>query len=386
MARLLIVQPYVPSYRAPLFAAMKQQLSEIGIDLAIAAADPGGGQRQRSDNCTALFADFKLQSRQMSFAGRKLIWRDLSASLEAYEPDLVIVEQAIKNLESFGPLLAQRFGDRPQVAMWGHGRSFSTGQSRFEAALKQLLTRRASWFFAYTPTGAEHIIRKGFSASRVTTLWNANDSESLRRDLASLTNEEVERFQRELGLTSGRTALFIGGVDQPKGIPFLLAAARLVAESLPGFKLLVGGTGDMAKLVEAEVITGGPVQALGRLDGRQKALALAASDIMMVPQWVGLVAVDALVANKVLLTTDHPSHSPEIEYLSFGVNAVMTSHDVRSYASAALRCLDRPDSLVVKESASSSTPTGLGISFMANNFIEGIRQWRAHCQLEGKLR
>jgi len=365
---------------------MKQQLSANGIELAIAAADPGDEQRQRGDNYTDAFADFKLQSRQLSLAGKTLLWRDLSPAFQAHKPDMVIVEQAVKNLESVGPLLFQRFGFRPQVAMWGHGRSFSTRQSWFEASFKQWLTRRSSWFFAYTPAGAEHVVSRGFPADRVTVLWNSNDTESLRKDLASLTSEDVEKFRREWGLAHGRTALFIGGVDKRKGIPFLLASARLVVESLPGFKLLVGGTGDMADAVRAEESSGGPVRMLGRIDGRQKALALAASDVLMIPQWIGLVAVDALVAKRTLVTTDHFSHSPEIEYLTFGVNAFMTPHDAKSYAEEVVRCLSDSRLLSELDSANEQIATRLGVANMATNFVEGIQLWRDQCQRKGKLK
>ena len=386
MTRLLIIQPYIPSYRVPLFSSMKQQLSANGIELAIAAADPGDEQRQRGDDYTDLCADFKLQSRQVSLARRTLLWRDLSPALEAHQPDLIIVEQAVKNLESVGPLLSQRFGSRPQVAMWGQGRSYSTRQTPLEAGFKQWLTQRSSWFFAYTPAGAEHVVSRGFPSDRVTILWNSNDAEALQRDLATLTSEDVEAFRRKLGLEYGRTGLFIGGVDQRKGISFLVASARLVAESLPGFKLLVGGTGDMAEAVRAEESSGGPVRMLGRIDGRQKALALAASDVLMIPQWIGLVAVDALVAKKTLVTTDHPSHSPEIEYLTFGVNAFTTSHDPTSYARTVVRCLSETCSLSEPASAGALTETRLGISTMANNFVEGIELWRTQCKLEGELK
>ena len=40
MTRLLIVQPYVPSYRVPLFDGMRKTLGEAGIEMAVAAGMP----------------------------------------------------------------------------------------------------------------------------------------------------------------------------------------------------------------------------------------------------------------------------------------------------------------------------------------------------------
>lgn len=378
MDRLLIVQPYVPGYRVPLFSEMKQSLAARGIELAIAAAEPEDIQRQRGDDRTTLSADYRIRSRQLSMGQKTLSWRDLSPALQAYDPDLLIVEQAIKNLEAWRPLIWQHLGGHTRVAMWGQGRSYSTKQSRAEAGVKQWLTRRASWFFAYTPAGAEYVVDRGFPSDRVTVLWNSSDTETLRRDLASLTRGDVDRFRRDWNLKPGKTGLFLGGVDQRKGIPFLLESARLVAKCVPGFTLLIAGAGDMSDVVKREAAAGSPVQPLGRIEGREKALALAASDVLMIPEWVGLVAVDALTANKPVVTTDHPSHSPEIDYLTIGVNAEMTPHDSHAYSQAVIESLNRQNSVRQEVMTADASLPGLSIASMAANFVDGIEAWREH--------
>lgn len=378
MNRLLIVQPYVPGYRVPLFAEMKKKLAARGIELAIAAAEPLDIQRQRGDDHTTVSADYRIRSRQFSIGQRTLLWRDLAPTLQGYDPDLLIVEQAIKNLEAWRPLISHRFGGRTRVAMWGQGRSYSTKQSRVEAGLKQWLTRRASWFFAYTPAGAQYVVSRGFPADRVTVLWNSSDTESLRRDMGSLTSGDVDRFRSAWNLARGKTSLFLGGVDQRKGISFLLESARLVAKAVPGFTLLIAGAGDMSDFVEREAAAGSPVRSLGRIEGREKALALAASDILMIPEWVGLVAVDALTANKLLVTTNHPSHSPEIDYLTLGVNALMTPHDSHAYSQAVIRCLNSQNPVLQEVLTAKASLPDLSIASMAANFVDGIEAWREH--------
>ena len=373
--RLLIVQPYVPSYRVPLFTAMKEELSARGIDLMIAAAESSDVQRARGDDYTSLSADFQLRNRQLRLAGREFLWRNLGPTLRTYRPDFLIVEQAIKNVESLRPLLSQQFDGGPQVAMWGQGRSYSSNESQTLTQIKRWLTHRASWFFAYTPMGAEYVVSRGFPQDRVTVLWNSNDTKSLRSDMASLTNEDVWKFRKKWNLQPGKTGLFLGGVDQRKGISFLLESSRLIADSVPGFKLLIAGAGDMDDIVKGEAATGGPVQLLGRVDGRDKALALAASDVLMIPEWIGLVAVDALAAQKPLITTDHPSHSPEIDYLTFGVNAVVTRHHAGTYAQAVVDSLQVHISGQKRLPVAGELPADLSIEAMTSRFVDGVQAW-----------
>ena len=111
--------------------------------------------------------------------------------------------------------------------MWGHGRSYSTPQGPRAAYLKQYLTRRSQWFFAYTQAGADHVMANGFPATRLSVLNNTIDTDSLRRDLEAVSDDDVDAFSSRHRLTPGRTALFLGGVDKAKGVDFLLGSARL---------------------------------------------------------------------------------------------------------------------------------------------------------------
>jgi len=135
------------------------------------------------------------------------------------------------------------------MATWGHGRSYSSEQSAPVAALKNWLTRRGDWFFAYTQGGADHVVRHGFPRARVSVLNNTIDTEQLRADLDDVDPRDLDEFRREHDLTPGRIALFLGGVDKKKGIGFLLESARLAGEMMPGFVLLIAGSGDSVSMV-----------------------------------------------------------------------------------------------------------------------------------------
>jgi glycosyltransferase involved in cell wall biosynthesis len=368
----VIIHPFVQVYRQPLYQRLSEQLSSEGRELVVVWNPPAPRLAGRSDSTTAAWT-YPVPTRWVPLGGREIVFRRLGG-LGLGPADLVIVEQAVKNLETY-PLLASGRRGGPGVAMWGHGRSYSVPQPAAIAAAKQWLTRRADWFFAYTTAGADHVIDRGFPAPRVTVLKNTIDTGALQADLAALN--DVAEYRRRQGLTPGRTALFLGGVDRAKGIDFLLKSAQIVADSLPGFTLLVAGAGDELHKVVALEQAGGPVRALGRVDGHQKALALAACDVLAVPEWIGLVAVDSLVAGRPIVTTHHHSHSPESEYLHHGVTAVFSEHDPVSYAHE-IRSLLLDDRRVERmQAACVAESSEYSLSRMVDSFASGIRTWDA---------
>ncbi|MDE0973862.1 MAG: glycosyltransferase family 4 protein [Candidatus Nanopelagicales bacterium] len=373
--RLLIIQPYVPSYRVPLFRNMKELLSGIGVELAIAAPLASGHDSSRNDDETAIFADFVLEKHQVKIGKKSFFKKDLHNVLNTFDPDMVIVEQAIKNLEAWSLALRPKFRNKPKVAMWGQGRSYSSTQSNVEAAMKQWLTKRMDWFFSYTQSGAQPVIEHGFPQNRVTILNNSTDTFSLQKAISLISAGELESYLQGHGLTRGAVGLFLGGIDERKGVPFLLDAAQEIVKTCPEFKLLVAGDGSLAGEVRGLQERGGPVVYLGRADGNEKAIALCAADLLLIPEWVGLVAVDSLAARVPIVTTEHPSHSPEAEYLTKGKNALFVEHNVRVFADSVTRLLGDRTELERLSGNCEILEYELSIESMANRFVAGIKAW-----------
>lgn len=374
--RLLILQPYVPAYRVPLFAAMKAELAEQGIELAVASARASGADRSRDDDASASAADFHLDEQRLSVGSRSLLVRRVGPIIQSFRPGLVVVEQAIKNAESWPLLVGRRHRSRPSVAMWGQGRSYSTSQSALEGRAKQWLTLHADWFFAYTQSGADFVVEHGFPRARTTVLRNSTDTRELRACIASLRESDVDGYREEHDLRAHRTALFLGGLDARKGIPFLLATAKEVARRMPDFTLLIGGSGEMATEVARAQHVGYPVRHLGRVDGREKALALATADILMIPEWIGLIAVDGLASGNPIVTTRHTAHSPEVEYLQDGQTALFVDHTVDAYASAVVALLGDSAKLEAMRAHCTEAAESLSIERMAHAFVSGVCAWQ----------
>jgi glycosyltransferase involved in cell wall biosynthesis len=374
--RLLIVQPYIPAYRVNLFTQLEERLSAFGVELRVAAPTPKGADRARRDHVPLGALQIQVNSKSLGIGSKTLNRRSLRTAILRFDPHFVIVEQAIKNLENWEILAGPRNRSHRQVAMWGHGRTYSTHETAIARQAKNWLTNRSDWFFSYTKEGVTAVTRLGFNPNRITVLRNSIDTQMLRRDLESVTQDTLTAFRAEHDLVPGRTALFLGGLDSRKGIPFLLRSAVLVAEMLPEFKLIVAGSGDMESTVSKAAMLNRAIVPVGRVDGHRKALMLRAADALLIPEWVGLVAVDSLVAGVPIMTTTHCSHSPEFDYLSPGSTCFISPHNEIEYARAVVRQLVDEKQLSTIAKRCKVESWNYSIENMAENFANGIRTWK----------
>lgn len=379
--RIVVVQPYVPGYRTAFYERLQDRLETEGAALEVLYGTPPPGQAERRDASVCSCAEQVSSRRLRAPGGRSMNWhgvQDRTASA-----DVVVLEQALRNLEAFPLLLKQVLGGRtgrgPRVAFWGHGRTYIKPVSRFEGHVKDTLTRRGAWFFAYTEAGAAHVVAAGFPRDRITVLRNSVDTAELMRvrDRAGQPGTpeyaEAELLRRRYHLAPGRTALFIGGLDAPKRIPFLLESAQRIADDLQGFRLLVAGEGADRFLVdEAASRPGSPVLAVGYATARTAALLGAVSDVMLMPGRVGLCAVDSFALRTPVVTTEWPWHAPEFEYLADGRNALITPDNPGAYAAAVTSLLRDPARLGSLRAACGTDAGEYTVDGMAARFCDGV--------------
>jgi glycosyltransferase involved in cell wall biosynthesis len=377
MGRLLFVQPYVPEYRLSFFEQLAIGLEEFGIEMALAVGAPRGDSGNRSDDVSGQIAKYFLEEKYLSLGSRQAIYRSLRGTLNDFQPSMIVAEQAIKNLELYSILARRMLKGNPSLALWGQGRSYSTSQSSLAAGLKQWLTQRTDWFFSYTESGAEYVSSRGFDRTRITVVQNSIDTNSLKADIASVSEVDIRNFAVVNRVTFGSTGIFLGGVDDKKGISFLLEAVEIIRGAIPDFNLLVGGAGSRVKDVQKLESEGGPIRYLGRLLDHDKAVALTFADLLLIPQWVGLVAVDSLVAGVPIVTTNHASHSPEVQYLVDGRNSFFTQHSPSDYAETIISLLKDRDRLDRVMACARQDGEKFSIERMVSNFLTGVIEWQS---------
>lgn len=366
MARVAIVQPWLPQYRVPFYERLRKIALDSGVEVDIYYGDPPPEWKERGDTVSVPWAT-RLPTRALVIAGRSLMVKRTSA-LRSGRYDLLILEQAVRNLETYWLVATTR---RKNLAFWGHGRTYTERRSRAQETIKQRLTQRGSWFFSYTEGGRNFVSAAGFPADRVTVVQNTVDTTGLRRDLGSITDGEIASFRRTHRI--GRhVGLHLGGLDESKRVPMLLDVAAAMHRSDPDFTLLVVGAGSDSQLIQAAAGSLSYVRYLGPLFGRDKALALASADVLLNPGRVGLIAVDSFVSGTPIITTAWDRHAPEFEYLQHGRTAVVAEDDSTAVASAALALLRSDAQLNAMREACTRESDQFSIETMAGRFLDGI--------------
>ncbi|WP_233205869.1 glycosyltransferase family 4 protein [Cryobacterium sp. Y82] len=193
-------------------------------------------------------------------------------------------------------------------------------------------------------------------------------------DLASITPAEISHFVKTYDLR-GKTALFLGGLDEPKRIPFLLHSAAMASALDPDFRLLIAGNGSERATVEEACRTNPAVHYLGSVFGTEKALALRGAEVIAMPGRVGLVAVDSFAAGTPIVTTNWPWHAPEFEYLEAARNAIVTRDDEATYASELVKILNDASRLSGLAAECLEARERYSIQLMVENFVAGVRHF-----------
>lgn len=359
--RLAIIQEYVPAYRKTFFAELINLGLQNGWRIDVLAGEPSVELKARND---AAWDSAYIHLRQWHFSclGHRLTLALPPASLARY--DVVVVEQARRNMLTYLLLAAQCLGG-PKVVTWGHGADHVAQRSHSKKRFLAAVTKLSSHVLVYTDAGKDALIATGMAASRVTVLHNTIDTSELRSNL--------ERASSSLHLgDSGLVGVYIGGLDESKRIDFLLEAAQLIHEVDPRFRLVVGGEGKQAALVETAAAENSWIDYVGRLNSLDKAQVLLRAKVLLNPGRVGLIAVDSLVSGVPIATSASARHAPEIAYLQDGKNCLIIDGDVQAYANAVIELLQETSRLEALR-GQCKLPEHLTVGGMAKRFLSGLR-------------
>lgn len=366
--KVAIIHPWFPQYREKFFGELISLCKQDQIDLHIYYGDPPPEWRERGDSVSNGDAT-RLITRFFRLGSRSLGYKSLRNFYRNGPYDLVVLEQAIRNIETYRLLFSPRYAKK--IAFWGHGKTYTAAKSSLEERIKTILTRRSIWFFAYTAGGRDNVLRNGFPEDRVTVVNNSTDTAMLRRDLVDASPAVVSEIKDRYSL-DGKTALFIGGLDESKRLSFLFEAAEIVHERLPSFRLLIAGNGADRHSVEEYAAGRDWVHYLGGQFGARRAAIMKASDVIAMPGRVGLAAVDSFEARLPIVTTQWPYHAPEFEYLSNGKNSVVSHDSVNSYAEALYETLTNVENLDMLRRGCSASAASYSVEVMAERFRQGL--------------
>ena len=358
-------------YRVSFYEQLRPALAEKGIELRFIVADGMAEDHAKGDRASISWAEHR-SFRELTVAGRTLLWQ--SGFDIASGADLVITEQASKQLFN----IALSFGQRAlntRHAFWGHGKNFQSSlEGTSGEGLKQRLTERAHWFFAYNELSAQAAVDAGMPADRVTSVMNSTDTDAIREVLHNLPADNDASVRAELGAGSGPIVLFMGGLYPPKRPEFLLEAALELRSLVSDVELLVIGSGSQADLVDTAAAEHPWIHAIGASYGDERVRLASVASLQVMPGMVGLNIVDAFALGLPTITTDIDYHSPEIDYLVANQNGVIVPEkdSPERYARAVADILGNPEKLATLSEGARVTGEELTTTNMVSRFVDGV--------------
>jgi glycosyltransferase involved in cell wall biosynthesis len=356
-------------YRVPFYEGLHKALEKEGIELRVAYGPPPTFEDGKQDN-VELRGPYAIKVRSRWLMGERLLLQSILG--EVRRADLVIVEQATKNLMNFLLLALSALGWR-RVAYWGHGYNRRGMHGSISERLKKRLIDRVDWWFAYTPETARYLHGCGVRAEIITTVYNSIDTKGFRESLGSVKPSALMEAKKALGMDESRViGLYCGALYREKRIGFLLESATMIKQALPEFELLVIGGGPEKDAVMQASRMEPWVHCLGPKFGHEKALYFLMAHVFLNPGLVGLAILDCFTAGLPMITTDVPFHSPEIDYLEDGVNGLMIPHDPERYAEEVIRILIDEARLAAMRKEALESGKKYSIESMVQYFKDGI--------------
>jgi glycosyltransferase involved in cell wall biosynthesis len=361
--KVAVLQESVEEYRIQFFTILYQLLSARGVEMILWV---------HADRIPEKYKNLKYLRPLQCIGTKTLKWAWLPR--EARNADLLIQPQQVRHPSFLICLLLRKLKSRKN-AFWGHGRCFDPQfEQRWSEKLKAWFSLQVDWWFAYNDLSARIVHQLGFPREQITSIMNSTDTTSLRKRLSEIHADGTEIWRQRLGLGHGPIGVFTGRLYVNKRVEFTLAAAREIRKRIPSFEMIFIGNGEDRLLVEAAMADHPWIHYPGALNNNDKVPYWAVADVLLNPGVVGLVINDAMALGLPTITTNYPTHSPEIDYLRDGINGVITSpwDDINQFADATVELLQNPSCLAAMKAAAFEDGNHFSAEIMAARFADGI--------------
>ncbi|RMD61178.1 glycosyltransferase, partial [Candidatus Parcubacteria bacterium] len=316
---VLVIYRFLPQYRVEFYEQLREELHSNGIVLNLVYGKHKDSNALKRDEVDLPWAHY-VPNRTVGVGRYELIWQPCWRWIRTH--DLIVVEQANRLLLNY-LLMFRRRVLPTKLALWGHGLNLQAEPDSLRNRLKRLYIKQCDWWFAYTESVKEIIVKAGYPESRITVVQNAIDTHGLAEAYAELTKAEVEAARQQLGLRDGFTGLFCGGMYREKRLDFLVQVCDKIKQRVPEFQMLFLGAGPEAEKVQEAARRRDWVHYVGPKFGKERLVFFKLADVLLMPGLVGLVILDSFATQTPMITTNFPYHSPEIEYLQSGDNGLM---------------------------------------------------------------
>ena len=369
MTTVTIIQRVLPHYRLSFIVKLHDALYQYGINLAVVYGQEYPGTVPKSIPLDLHWVK-RINNRYIRFQNQFLVWQPCFDYI--IDTDLIVVEQANNLLVNY-LLLSRLVGERAKIAYWGHGRNFQAIKfNSFNERVKEYLTGKVDWWFAYTELTHMILKERGFPEDKITIVNNSIDTESLNIASFQCGQNVIDKVKESLTIDSENICVYCGGMTPGKKLEFLIKACFLIRESIPDFHMIFIGDGPSQYNIENVSKLYPWLHYVGAKFLDDKVPYLKAAKAILMPGPVGLVIIDSFVTGVPLITTNIPNHGPEITYLKNEVNGLMTNHEVSEYATVVVDYLSNVDKRNRIKACCAESAKFYSMDNMVKNYTKGI--------------
>ncbi len=329
--RLRIVQPIIPRYREPVFAALAAR-SEVNLEVW---ADLG----RRLGSLEGLAGSERFRCVQATYLERGpfVMQRGVWSAVDRRGADAVILPWASREVHLVPALLRGR-ANGVRVILWGHG--IGKTESRSRRWFGDRILRLADRCVVYGPSVAARLVRSGYPAERVHVAPNSTDLSRAQAARLHWPDHLVDAFLAERGLARHRYALFVARMEPWKRPRLLLEAVAARRAAGDDLRCVFIGDGAERSTLEALARERGLADAV-RFEGpiydeERLAPFMLGAACLAIPAAIGLSLLHAFgYALPVVTSEDRLPHGPEIDALRPGDNGFLVrDNDVPALADA----------------------------------------------------
>ncbi len=305
-------------------------------------ARPGSDLRVVEEGDQCLFDHRRIKT--FWFGNGKFYVQNIFPVVRSYKPDAVLIKGAVRNL-SFYPLIAYYKYKNVPVVVWGHGYSRERGFSpeRNPLDIPHLYYNRLSDAYVCYTEESKKKISPYCQSDKLFVANNTIDVDEIidhRRKLASVGKDAL---RKTLGLERENYLIFIGRLHKRKKVSVLLEAFRhLKCDQKIDCGLLIVGDGDQSEKLEAKAtrMDLDNVHFVGEKYGEEAGRYLFASDVMVMPGWLGLAVNHSLAYGLPVVSqiaanggaNDIRGNAPEAAHVIHGETGFLTKPGAETLA------------------------------------------------------
>ena len=376
--RVALVQQFFPAYRAAVFSQLASH-PEIELTLIHAASESVGpdGVAVRNVMEPMPFRVVSGPMRSIRLGSRSLLWHTAAVDTMARERFDVVIHPLEVRWASLGRIRRLQHRRGGKFVLWGIG--FAQKPERWLDRYRLRLVHQADATIFYGDRNRQRYIAMGVAAEKLFVARNSVSIRLIDDAVAAWQGERLHAFRRAHRLDEGPILVTVGRLVPIKRLDLLLRAIVRLRPLYSTMRLVIIGDGPeeeplrdlTAQLgLRDRVIFAGAIR-----DDEALAPWFLASDLVVAPGQIGLLATHAHAYGRPVITSDNPEmHGPEVEILVPGQTGLLYPFGDEKALAGAIQALlaDRKKRQAFGVAAYRQAHEGFGVVNMVNGFVTAL--------------